>query len=219
MRKLLIICMVSTILCLTVNSVRADPNLCFDFDNDGVCETSWIIDGTETVEIYLDDWDTSPFSSEPLIGVQMFFYYDDTRIQVNEEYSFANDTNHGGEFNPSYSTFFEIAADEIKLIVAKDNCLEIVDKVLLWTLELQSVAGGISDMYVQVDYPNKGFVGVGGESCPADSHEEDVGSGYVEITTTSIPTPIPTLSEWGIVCLVIVMMGVGTVILRRKEVT
>ncbi len=85
MKKLLIFCVMASVLVLMAGPVVADPNLYFDFDNDGVYDTSWVICGKESVEIYLDDWDTSTFPSEPLYGVQMFFYYDETKIQVNME--------------------------------------------------------------------------------------------------------------------------------------
>jgi hypothetical protein len=192
-----------------VSPVFADPNLYFDGDGDGVYDTSWEISGKGLVEIYLDDWDTSDFSSEQIVGVQMYFYYDNTKIQVNEAESFAHDTDHEGVFAPSFSGFERMNEGKIKLVVGTGGCLDIVDKILLWTLEIQPIVEGASDVYIQVDYPDDGFVGAGGTDCD-ETHEEDSGYGYAEITSSYIePEPIPTLTEWGMLILVISIIGIG----------
>ncbi len=217
MKKISIFYAFVTVLCLMVSPVVADPNLYFDFNNDGTYDTSWTINGKQTVKIYLDDWDTSSWSSEDLIGVQMFFSYDYTKIQVNEVNSFANDDDHGGVFDHNWSEFDELEDGKIRLIAAEDNCLlAITDKILVWTLELQGIAEGTSDIYIEVDFPEQGFVAAGGENCPKDSHSVDAGNGSAEITTSE-PEPIPTLTEWGMIIFMTIMMGTGVMILRKRR--
>ena len=222
MKKLLISCALLLILGLTAGPVVADPNLCFDFDGDAVCDTYWELDGTETVKIYLVDWDTSPWPSDPLWAVQMFFYYDHTKIDLNIENSFPNDTLNGGPFEPTLSQS-QSKGDGKYLLTASHNplvCTTITDnKILLWTLELEGIASGTSDIYIRVDFdgdPDHGAIIPGGDSCSA-SHLEDGGDGYAEVTTISEPEPIPTLSEWGMIIFMFVLMGTGAMILRKHR--
>jgi hypothetical protein len=184
MKKVLIFCVLASVLVLMAGPVVADPNLYFDFDNDGIYDTSWTIcGGKELVKIYLDDWDTSAFPSESLLGVQMYFYYDNTKIGVNLGNSYPNDTIHGGPFDPSSSGFQDLGGGKIKLVASEFNCVDITDHILLWTLELEGIAVGMSDISIQVDYPASGFVSPGGVDCSAP-HQEDAGNG---VASTSVP--------------------------------
>jgi len=191
MKKLLVFSVLVFLLSLTAGPVAADPNLYFDFDNDGVYDVSWQICGKETVEIYLDDWDTSGFSSEPLLGVQMFFYYDDTKLKVNMENSYPNDTIHGGPFEPTLSLPQNLGGGKIKLLASEFACVAITDRILLWTLELEGIAGGSSDISIQVDLdgdPVHGAVSPGGMDCSVP-HQEDAGNG---VATISVPDGVDT---------------------------
>ena len=181
MKKKLIIYVFSAVFCLMVSTVMAQPTLNFDFDNDRVYDTSWVICGKEIVKIYLDDWDTSTFPSESLLGVQMYFYYDDTKIGVNMGNSYPNDTIHGGPFDPSLSTSQDLGGGKIKLVASEFSCVAITDHILLWTLELEGIAVWMSDISIQVDYPASGFVSPGGVDCSAP-HQEDAGNGVASIS-------------------------------------
>lgn len=221
MKKLIIFCIFVSALCLMVSTVIAQPTLNFDFNNDGVYETSWQICGKESVEIYLDDWDISPWSSEPIFGAQIYFYYDDTKIKVNEENSFAYDIDHGGVFDPSFSAFSNLGGGKIKLIVADENCQAITDKILLWTLELESIGTGTtSDITIQVDYNGDpaGAISPGGVDC-GEPHAEDAGDGsaIINVPDECISEPIPTLTEWGMIIFMTIMMGTGVMILRKRR--
>ena len=222
MKKIIISSALVLILGIMAGPVVADPNLCFDFDSDGECDTSWDIDGTETVEIYLDDWDTCPWSSEPLWGVQMFFYYDHTKIDLNIENSFPNDTLHGGPFDSSLSQS-QSKGDGKYLLTATNtlqDCTAITDKILLWTLELEGIASGTSDIYIRVDFdgdPDHGAIFPGGVDCLNNIHQEDGGDGFAEITTSG-PEPIPTTTEWGMIIFITIMMGTGVMMLRKRSI-
>ncbi|MCK5186349.1 MAG: hypothetical protein KAR43_04390, partial [Deltaproteobacteria bacterium] len=187
MKKVLIFCVLASVLVLMAGPVVADPNLYFDFDNDGVYDTSWVICGKTSVEIYLDDWDTSSFPSEPLFGVQMFFYYDETKVKVNMENSYPNDTIHGGPFEPTLSLPQDLGGGKIKLVATHElGCEDITDHILLWTLELEGIAAGSSDISIRVDLnsvPVHGAVFPGGENC-SGPHQADAGNG---VATISVP--------------------------------
>ena len=186
MKKLLILCVLTSILVLMAGHVVADPNLCFDFDGDEECDTSWDISGTKTVEIYLDDWDTSPWPTEPLWAVQIFFYYDHTKIDLNIGNSFPNDTIHGGPFDSSLSLSQQKGDGKYKLTASNNvqNCTVITDRILLWTLELEDIASGMSDIYIRIDFsgdPDHGAIFPGGADCLYDIHQEDGGDGHATI--------------------------------------
>jgi len=185
MKKLLIFCVMASVLVLMAGPVVADPNLYFDYNNDDVYDTSWEINGKQTVEIYLDDWPWSSPPSEPILAAQMYFYYDKTMIKVNEVNSFANDDDNGGVFDPEFSGFEEeLEGGKILLTVGgwPPDCQAITDKILLWTLELESIGTGTSNIFIRVDYNENpaGAIVPGGVDCGA-FHEENAGEGYATI--------------------------------------
>ena len=100
------------------------------------------------------------------------------------------------------------------------DCQAITDKILLWTLELENISAGTSDIFLRVDFGENpaGAIVPGGVGCEGQ-HSEDADDGYAEITTSEPePEPIPTLSEWGMIIFMFVIMGTGVMVLRKRRV-
>jgi hypothetical protein len=58
----------------------------------------------------------------------------------------------------------------------------------------------------------------GGVDCQAPHYEDGGdGYGYAEITTSEPPPPVPTLTEWGMISFMTIMMGTGVMILRKRR--
>ncbi len=194
MKTLLIICTFLLGLILLFSSVQAagPPNLHFDFDKDGNYDTQWNLNVGERVdlEIWIDEWDAADFSDEGLFAVRMFFYYDDTQIKVNS--SKPNDTSNGGPFDGSFSVFEELGNGKIQLDLASFSCVSITDKLLLYSLELETIAGGTSEIKIKIDLgtENQGMLIPGGASC-LSTHFEDAGDGVAAIFTDSDLDGIP----------------------------
>jgi len=113
------------------------------------------------VDIYLDGWDTSWFSTEPLLGVQLFLYYDRYHSKVNLENSYP-----ASSFDPSLS-FAQVLRGKVKLVAASSECINMSGSRLIWTVELESTWGGWEHITVQMDYPGDGLVVPGGAYCSA----------------------------------------------------
>jgi len=116
------------------------------------------------VDIYLDGWDTSEFPLEYLFGVQMFLYHDNTSLKVNLENSYPFDTEHDGPFRAGTS-IAQVMEGRVKLIASNYLCVSIVSDKLLWTVEMEAVKDGSTDIYIQTNYPTFGFVSPGGLDC------------------------------------------------------
>ncbi len=207
MKTLFVICTFALSLILLFSPVQAagPPNLHFDFNKDGNYDTQWNLDVGEKVdlEIWIDEWDAAFFSDEDLFAVRMFFYYDDTQIRVNS--SKPNDTSNDGPFDGSFSLFEDLGEGKIQLDLASFNCVSITDKILLYTLELESIDAGTSDIEIKVDFAeteNNGMIIPGGDSC-LSTHLEDAGDGVATISqsqnpsTTTTPQPTTTTTATG----------------------
>jgi hypothetical protein len=156
-------------------SASGTPNLYMDFNGDREHDSEWQIDSTTcgeaTVEIWLTNWDKSSFSEEALFGVKMFFIYDQNKIEVSKTKSYANDTSNGGFFDPSFTILNDLGVGMIQMEVANFDCVDITDDILLYTLILQSIESGESEIEITVEYPD-GAIMPGGNGC-LTPHQED----------------------------------------------
>ena len=91
----------------------------FDFNDDGVWDTEWSLAKGESVEvkIWLDDYSSPP--DEMLLGGLMYFHFDGSKIRVNEEHSYPNDSEHGGPFDSSLSFMKKRENDVYELDIAR----------------------------------------------------------------------------------------------------
>ncbi len=153
-------------------------NLCFDTNGDGIKDTHLELEpaGQNKINlgIWLENWNNCSFAEESLFGVEMYLFYDHKKISVNKENSFANDTKHGGPFSPDFIIFNNLGVGIIQLEVANFNCVEIKDRLLLYTLELQASQSGNSEIEITVDYPT-GSVTPGGPECKKPHTENSAG--------------------------------------------
>ncbi len=148
-------------------------SLQFDFDGThGSWETEGYLfppqegdpGGTMQVEIWLDGWDQTDYSGENLFAAALYFYSDDTKIQVNS--ITANDSDALGPFDPAFTIVSDHGNGNFMLSVARFDCVEITDKILLFTIELESLAEGEADISVEVDFPSGAIIS-GGQNCSA----------------------------------------------------
>ncbi len=153
------------------------PSLFFDCNGDGISDTVCNLDPDNgnrgLVEIWLGDWDKSAFADEKLFGIKMFFYYDEKQVQLNESNSFANDTEHGGPLDPEFCRILPVGK-KTQIDIAAFNCAPVSDKILLYTLELESISGGGSDIAARLEFNGRetgGVVVPGGDSCSAPHPE------------------------------------------------
>ena len=195
MKKLLILLGLVPMLGLMPGTASA-LSLNFDFDHDGVYDTEWTLEApppggnTVHVQIWLDDWDTSPWSSEPLFGAKIFFYYDDTSIKVNA--ATPHDTDNGGPFDSAFSVVNDLGGGKYQIEVAHFSCVSITDKMLLVTIELECISAG--DVVIKAS-PTGGAVTPGGPSCGAP-HAEGADDGTATIHQES-STPVTSTTSTG----------------------
>ena len=127
----------------------------FDFDDDTVWDTNWTLQPppvgeTVQVKLWLDDNYTCP-PDDKIFGVELFFQYNPSKIQVNDV--IPNDQDHGGPFSPSYTLprsgeplcdsgtcLLVLAASELTYITVENN------QILLFTIELQALEEGSTDI-------------------------------------------------------------------------
>ncbi len=161
------------------------PDLYMDIDGDGKKDTALQLDSSTqekvSVRIWVDNWDSSPFFAEPFFGIKMFFFHDHNKIQVNKIKSFANDTDHGGLFTPVFCIFNDLGVGIVQLEVSNFNCVNITDRLLLYTLEIQSTGSGKSEIEITVDYPTGGII-PGGEDCKK-AHTEDCSGSVIVVNS------------------------------------
>ncbi len=181
--------MVASMFVCGLSFADGPPNLYFDFNKDGKYEKSWNLDVSKaekiSVQLWIDDWEKSSFADEQLFGGEMYLYYDDTMIIINEDRGFANDTEHGGPFDPSFCRFRDMGAGKIQIVVANFNCTDIKDRLLLYTFELEAKekASGVCDLDVRLDFAQTseaGSLAPGGPDCTVP-HKEDCGEAIVQI--------------------------------------
>ncbi len=186
-----------TVFVLVFSSLQAStlPQLFFDFNSDGVADTQKILEIGDRVrvDIWIGGWQAA-FPGEQLFGADLYFYYDETLLKVNKSNSYANDTTHGGPFDPSFAVLNDWPG-KIQLTVANFSCVEITDHLLLYTLEIECLAAGTSNIKIGVDYNSDpaGSVSNGGEDCLSptmgDAYDGTATIEQVEPTTTTIDPP------------------------------
>ena len=166
-----IVLMMAACLSLICSQVSAQklPGLYLDFNNDGKydsrCRTT--VGASVPVRIYIDGWQDA-FPGEKLFGVSMFFHYDKDQIKIKRSGSFANDTDsEEGVFDPSLVSFYDDGNGKIQLEVANFDCVEIDDRLLLYTLEMTPLVEGQSDVMISVDFNEEehGAVSPAGTDC------------------------------------------------------
>ncbi len=182
MKRLSIVFAVVAVFALISTAVFAQ-SLNFDFNSDGIYDTSWDLippppgGDTVQVEIWLDDWDTSPWAGEKLFGVSFYFYYNNTNIQINSVTP--NDSNNGGPFDPTFTSIEDLGGGKYNLVLSHFNCVSITDKMLLFTLVLEGIAAGNSDISATLDFPT-GIIVPAGPTC-SSTHNENASDGNATI--------------------------------------
>ena len=180
MKKLSIISLIALILGLMPSLVLAQ-NLTFDFNGDGIGDTMWFMDLGETVDvdIYVDNWDTGGWPSEPMFGVKMQLIIDNpTKVQVNSGTPY--DTENGGIWDPAFSVFTDLCGGVYCLHVADFDCQAITNKLKLFTVQLQCIGGEIAtSIHLEAKASGSAHFGMitpGGVAC-GSPHGEDANDG------------------------------------------
>lgn len=148
MKKLLLISMF--VLCVCSVATPAFPlSYEFDFNNDQVWDTAWTLmppsgpDPGDSVvmKIWLDGYTCPP--SDTLFGSQIYFGYDPTKIQVNEDNSYPNDNAHAGPFDASLSGFSQQEPGVYNLIASNFSFVTVTsNKILLGQVEIECIDSG-----------------------------------------------------------------------------
>ena len=164
-----------------IGTALAMPSLNFDFNGDLYWDREWTLDSsvgeTVKVDLWLDGWDTAPYSDEDLFGAKIFFYYDNTQIRVNQ--GIPNDSNNGGPFDAAFSVFSKLGGGGYQLEVANFSCVPIKDKFKLYTLELECIAAGDSTISIKANYPTGGISSGGIDCLKPHTGDADDGSGTI----------------------------------------
>jgi len=187
MRKIFTVLAMSVTVMLMLGGAYASagiPGLYFDCNADGKYDSRCNAEVGKSIplEIYLDDWQDS-FPGEKLFGLSMFFYYDKDKIEINKFGSFANDTEHGsGVFDPSFVAFYDNGEGKIQLEVANFDCVDIEDRLLLFTLDMKPLMEGKTDIGITVDFNEEenGSVSPAGTDC-SDPYLVDCGDSEVQV--------------------------------------
>ena len=201
MKKLSIICAFALVFGFMLCPVQAQ-DLTMDFDGDGVGDTAWNLDpssGTETVtvDIYVDNWDTGGWPTEPVFGAKMFLTIDNpSAVQLNSCTPY--DTANGGIWDPAFSVNTAVDANTQQLEVAIFTCNPITDKLKLFSCELQCIAeedASGPNIHLDADPGAAGTSGLagaitpGGAACGAP-HGETAGPADVELDQMPPPCQI-----------------------------
>jgi hypothetical protein len=187
----------------------------FDFNSDEIWDMEWTLTPGEkvTLEVWLNDYSCPP--DDKILGVSFYFQYDYTKIQVNEENSYLFDSNHVGPWSSSYSYFqkhedgvYELGVADYGYIIVTDN------KIKLAVIELECIAGDDANIKAANDLGFGGYITGYIIDCNLNSPNADDADAIVH----QIAAAIPTLSEWGMIILITIILGIGVMILRRRRI-
>ena len=214
MYKLLVTCAFTLILTLMSNPVfPLSYQLDFNGDEIGDAEHTLTPGDKVTLDVWLEGY-SCPLDDK-IYGVSLYFQYDYTKIQVNEENSYRYDSDNGGPWNPDFSYFYNWDDGVYELGVGDSDPLVVNNnKIKLGVIELECIGAGDASIKAATD------LGFGGYSdgvvidCDIESqHPVDANATVHQMTTS-----IPTLSEWGIIIFMMVIMGIGVMVIRKRRV-
>ena len=188
MNKLLKVMYVSLLLTL-IAAPAFSLSYELDFNGDGVWDTNVSLSAGESVPvaIWLDGYSCPP--DDLLFGAQLYFSFDVDKLQVVD--AFANDTTHGGPFDPSLSGFRERESGIYFLIASNFNYVTVTgNSILLGTIILEGTSPGDTTIKAAnelgLDGFNDGFV----SDCDLKQLYPDDAIAVIAVnsTTTTIPT-------------------------------
>lgn len=186
----------------------------FDFDSDEIWDTEWSLTPGEkvTLDVWLNDYACPP--NDKILGISFYFQYDHTKIQVNEENSYLFDSSHGGPWPSSYSYFQKQEDGVYELGVADYGYVTVTNnKIKLAIVELECIAGDDANIKAANNLGFGGYTVGYIVDCNLNSPFTDDADALVHQTVAAIPT----LTEWGLIIFMTVMMGIGVMVLRRRR--
>ena len=137
-----ILALVSCLFLIPIGNVFAQESYEFDFDGNGIFAGTWTlgdVGDTLNVDIWLDGYECPP--SDTLFGAQLYFGYDPAVLQVNDAYP--NDSNHGGPFDPNFSSIIQRDAGVYYLTVGNLGYVTVTEnKIKLGTIQLERIILG-----------------------------------------------------------------------------
>lgn len=148
MKKIFVICMMS--LLISTQSL-AELRLLLSPESEDMCDTI-------RMYIKIEGWESVPFESDDLFGVQLFLSFNHYETAINLENSYVYDTSRGGGFDPDFSGMHLINRGTLKIVAGDFYGLPINDRSLLAKVEIEALTYGTNVFTATLDHPSGGAV-------------------------------------------------------------